>query len=60
MSLLHWASDIGIKNIVHLLLEKGVSINAQDDEGQTALHYGIFFLIRKLYYDFALISVQYI
>jgi ankyrin repeat protein len=41
MTLLHWASDMGIHPIVQILIEKGIGINERDSEGQTALHYGM-------------------
>uniref|UniRef100_A0A914BXQ7 Acyl-CoA-binding domain-containing protein 6 n=1 Tax=Acrobeloides nanus TaxID=290746 RepID=A0A914BXQ7_9BILA len=39
MTLLHWASDMGIHPIVQILIEKGIGVNERDSEGQTALHY---------------------
>ncbi|KAJ3105466.1 hypothetical protein HDU97_008082 [Phlyctochytrium planicorne] len=41
-SLLHWASDRGHLDLVEYLISKGASINAQDSDGLTPLHYGIY------------------
>lgn len=35
---LHWAAGTGNRALVHLLLDKGADIDAQDRYGQTALH----------------------
>lgn len=39
MSLLHWAADRGLKDMVICLLDLGADINLKDGAGQTALHY---------------------
>lgn len=35
---LHWAAGTGNRALIHLLLDKGADIDAQDRYGQTALH----------------------
>ncbi|KAH0541631.1 hypothetical protein FGG08_003921 [Glutinoglossum americanum] len=37
-SFLHWGTSRGQEAIVRLLLNKGVDVNAQNEDGQTALH----------------------
>ncbi|OZH54327.1 hypothetical protein AFK68_11665 [Hydrocoleum sp. CS-953] len=39
-SLLHEAVALGNKNLIELLIANGVDINIQDEDGNTALHYG--------------------
>lgn len=39
MSLLHWAADRGLLDMVKLLLAHGANIDMRDGSGQTALHY---------------------
>ena len=41
MSLLHWACDRGHLEAVKLLVSSGASVNQQDSDLQTPLHYGV-------------------
>ena len=41
MSLLMWACDRGRLDILEFLLENGADVNAQDEDGQTCLHYAV-------------------
>lgn len=38
MTPLHWAINIGNRDIINLLIDKGADINAQDKNGDTPLH----------------------
>jgi len=40
VSLLHWAADRGHVDCAALLIAAGAPVNAQDEDGQTPLHYG--------------------
>lgn len=40
-TLFHWAAEKGQLDIMHLLIEKGIHINAIDQAGYSALHYAV-------------------
>ena len=38
---LHWAAVLGYAEIANLLLQRGISFAASDENGATALHYAV-------------------
>ena len=49
-SLLHIAAQNGHLDIVQILLERGIDVDAQNCSGQTALHFSKFYGYKSIYY----------
>ena len=48
LTLLHWAADRGHEHLIRLLVKYGAKLNVQDEDGQTPLFYGKFFIVRSI------------